>query len=74
MVIVVRSRKVYLGVLRLVSLVALVFPFNIANARALELFHVAYNIANYIFLLIMILWFSPLGFFIISTLCSPLAA
>ena len=42
MVIVVRARKVYLRVLRFVSLVALVFPFNIADARALELFHVAY--------------------------------
>ena len=46
MVIVVRAREVYLRVLRLVSVVALVFPFNIADARPLELFHVAYDIAN----------------------------
>ena len=45
MVIVVCARKLYLRVLRLVSLVAFVFPFNIADARSLELFHIAYNIA-----------------------------
>ena len=43
MVIVVRAREVYLRVLRLVSLVALVFPFNITDARTLKLFHIAYN-------------------------------
>ena len=42
MIIGVSAQKVDLRVLRLVSLVALVFPFNIANARPLELFHVTY--------------------------------